>query len=160
MSERTPDPTSPAPPPHPEVPEWARRAEVNPSGWQEGAAALPRVAVVGPCAAGKSTLVAALRARGYDAQAIGQEHSGVAYLWRLGEPDLLVFLDVDLPTTSRRRAAVWPTDLYEIQHARLAGARQHADLYLDTSGLTAEEVAARAVTFLATRAAPGASDRG
>jgi hypothetical protein len=114
------------------------------------------VAVVGPCAAGKSTLVAALRDRGYDIQAVGQEHSGVPYLWRLGEPDLLLFLDVDLPTTSRRREGAWPPDLYATQQARLADARQHADLYLDTSPLTTREVAELAAEFLASRAIPPA----
>jgi nicotinamide riboside kinase len=134
------------------VPEWARRAEVSPSGWREGQVAEPRVAVVGPCAAGKSTLVAALRERGYDAQAVGQEHSGVPYLWRLGQPDLLIFLDVDIETTGRRRESVWPADLYETQQARLANAREHAALYLDTSALTAREVAERALAFLAASA--------
>lgn len=138
------------------IPSWARRAEVRPSGWLAGGAGLPRVAVVGPCAAGKSTLVAALRGRGYDAQAVGQEHSGVPYLWRLGEPDLLIFLDVDLPTTTARRARAWPPDLYAAQQARLADARAHADLYLDTSPLAAAEVAACAGDFLATYPPSGA----
>ena len=134
--------------PYPEVPEWARRVDVHPSGWREGTSGLPRVAVVGPCAAGKSTLVAALRGRGYDAHAVGQEHSGVPYLWLLGEPDVLIFLDVDLPTTSRRRETVWPDELYATQQARLANARQHADLYLDTSTLNAHDVAERVAGFL------------
>ncbi len=108
----------------------------------------PRVAVVGPCASGKSTLVAALREQGYDALAVGQEHSGVPFLWRLGEPDLVIFLDVDIPTSGQRRNSVWPTVLFETQQARLANARQHADLYLDTSPLTAHQVAENALTFL------------
>jgi thymidylate kinase len=93
-----------------------------------------------------------LRERGYDAQAVGQEHSGVPYLWRLGQPDLLIFLDVDIETTGRRRESVWPADLYETQQARLANAREHAALYLDTSALTAREVAERALAFLAASA--------
>ena len=136
-----------------DIPAWARRAEVRPSGWREGAASLPRVAVVGPCASGKSTLVAALRGRGYDAHAVGQEHSGVPYLWQLGEPDFLIFLDVDIPATSRRRGAVWPEDLYAAQQSRLDHARQHADCQLDTSALTAEEVVAAVLGFLAARMA-------
>jgi hypothetical protein len=151
MGERDPDQQS-------AIPSWARRAEVSPSGWRQGEAAAPRVAVVGPCAAGKSTLVAALREHGYDAHAVGQEHSGVPYLWCLGEPDLLIFLDVDIATTGRRRDSVWPADLYETQQTRLANARQHADLYLDTSPLTAREVAERAILFLDECPSPAASD--
>jgi hypothetical protein len=132
----------------PDIPSWARRAEVSPSGWRQGETEAPRVAVVGPCAAGKSTLVAALRELGYDALAVGQEHSGVPFLWRLEEPDLLIFLDVDIPTTGQRRNSVWPADLYETQQARLANARQYADLYLDTSPLTAHQVAENTLTFL------------
>ncbi|MBP9503378.1 MAG: hypothetical protein KBF17_14555, partial [Candidatus Promineofilum sp.] len=45
-------------------------------------APLLRVAVVGPCASGKSTLVAALRAAGYDARHPAQEHSFVKDMWR------------------------------------------------------------------------------
>ena len=142
------------------VPEWARRAAVHPSGWHQGGATRPRVAVVGPCAAGKTTLVAALHARGYDAHAVAQEHSGVPYLWQLGEPDLLIFLDVALAAIMRRREREWPRDLYAAQQARLANARQHADLYLDTSALSATEVAARASDFLAARPAPPTADRG
>lgn len=137
-------------------PAWARRAAVRPSGWHEGDEAGPRVTIVGPCAAGKTTLVARLREGGHEASAVAQEHSGVAYLWQLSEPDLLVFLDVDLPTTAARRRREWPQALYEEQHRRLAHARAHADLYLDSSGLRAEEVAARISAFIADQAAPDA----
>lgn len=123
-------------------PAWARRAPPKPSG--EG----PRVTIVGPCAAGKTTLVAHLRERGLDAHAVAQEHSGVSYLWQLADPDLLIFLDVDLATTAARRKREWPAALYETQHERLAHARQHAHLYLDSSALGAEEVAARVAAFV------------
>ena len=138
-------------------PAWARRAEVRPSGWQEGDAG-PRVTIVGPCASGKSTLVARLRERGYDAQAVAQEHSGVAYLWQLSEPDLLIFLDVDLPTTAARRKREWPASLYETQQGRLAHAREHAHLYLDSSGLMVDEVVATVARFVL--AQRGAAARG
>lgn len=128
-------------------PAWARRAPARSSG--EG----PRVTIVGPCASGKTTLVAHLRERGLDAHAVAQEHSGVSYLWQLADPDLLIFLDVDLPTTAARRQREWPAALYETQHERLAHARQHADLYLDSSALSAEEVAERVAAFVASRKA-------
>ncbi len=139
-------------------PAWARRAAVRPSGWDEGEESGPRMTIVGPCAAGKTTLVAHLRERGHDAQAVAQEHSGVAYLWQLSEPDLLIFLDVDLPTTAARRKREWPLALYEEQHRRLAHAREHADLYLDSSGLTAAEVAERIAAFVAQQVAPPPTD--
>ena len=149
----------PAAPQDSPIPAWARRAGVRPSGWQQGAAARPRVAIVGPCAAGKTTLVAALQQRGHDAHAVAQEHSGVPYLWQLSEPDLLIFLDVALAATAQRRENAWPHDLYAAQQARLANARQHADLYLDTSPLSADEVAARADNFLAACLAPPIAGR-
>ena len=53
------------------------------------------IGVVGPCAAGKTTLVAALREMGYNVRHIAQEHSYVPYMWqRLAKPDLLIYLDV------------------------------------------------------------------
>src|SRR5690349_19076866 len=133
----------------------ARRAEVGASGWQEGGGAGPRVTVVGPCAAGKTTLVARLRERGYDAHAVAQEHSGVAYLWQLSEPDLLIFLDVDLPTTVARRRREWPASLYATQQGRLAHAREHADFYLEGSMLTVDEVVARVAQFVEARQGEG-----
>jgi dienelactone hydrolase len=154
-TDQQPDATPAAP-----VPAWARRAEVRPSGWQRGEAARPRVAVVGPCASGKTTLVAALHERGYDAHAVAQEHSGVPYLWQLREPDVLIFLNVTIDATAERRDARWPPDLYATQQARLANARQHADLYLDTSPISAAEVAARASDFLATCLASPDEDGG
>lgn len=130
-------------------PAWARRAPASPSDVG------PRVTIVGPCAAGKTTLVAHLRERGLDAYAVAQEHSGVSYLWQLADPDLLIFLDVDLATTAARRKREWPAALYATQHERLAHARQHADLYLDSSALGAEEVAARVAAFVAERLGGG-----
>src|SRR5687768_4503941 len=41
-----------------------------------------QIIVVGVCSAGKSTLVRALRGRGYKVRACAQEHSGVPYLWQ------------------------------------------------------------------------------
>lgn len=135
-------------------PSWARRADVQPSGWRDGDGAGPRVTIVGPCAAGKTTTVARLRERGHDAHAVAQEHSGVSYLWQLSDPDLLVFLDVDLPTTAARRKREWPQSLYEEQQRRLAHARAHTDLYLDSSALTADEVAEAIGAFVAAQVAP------
>lgn len=112
-----------------------------------------RIAVVGHCAAGKSTLVGALRRAGYDAHAVAQEHSGITWLWRHSEPDVLFYLDVPLATVRARRGEEWPQTVYDAQEARLTDARAHADLVLDTSKESIAEVTAHAVTFLRERVA-------
>ena len=110
-----------------------------------------RVAVVGHCASGKSTLVTALRRHGYDANAVAQEHSGIPWLWRHSEPDVLIYLDVPLATVRARRGEEWPRTVYDAQEARLTEARSHADLILDTSVESASVVTARTVAFLRQR---------
>jgi chloramphenicol 3-O-phosphotransferase len=109
-----------------------------------------RVAVVGVCAAGKSTLVAVLRDAGFDARHVAQEHSYVPYMWqRIGRPDVLIYLDVDYETVHKRRPQLHyrPADWIE-QVRRLAHARQHCDLYLNTTQLAVAEVQARVLAFL------------
>lgn len=107
-----------------------------------------RIAVVGHCASGKSTLVGALRRSGYDAHAVAQEHSGIAHLWRHSEPDLLIYLDVPLAAVRARRGEEWPQAVYDAQEARLADARAHAHLILDTNRESIAEMTTHAVAFL------------
>ena len=100
-----------------------------------------RVAIVGPCAAGKSTLVKALREAGYEARHPAQEHSYVPDMWlRLVNPDVLIYLDVDYEVLLARRPNFGEREYLEREKARLAHARAHADLVVDTNGLTAEAV--------------------
>jgi nicotinamide riboside kinase len=101
-----------------------------------------RVAVVGPCASGKSTLVEALREAGYDARHPAQEHSYVPDMWRrLVDPDVLVYLDLSHAAYRERRPKDDAGPEYlEMQRERLAHARAHAEVVVDTSGLTAEAV--------------------
>ena len=107
------------------------------------------IGVVGPCAAGKSTLVDGLVRHGYRAQPIAQEHSYVADMWqRLTRPDVLVFLDASYPVTCQRRDLRWNESDYAEQQRRLNHARQHAQLVIDTSGLTIAEVLKRALAYL------------
>lgn len=108
-----------------------------------------RIAVVGVCAAGKSTLVAGLTPLGYDARACAQEHSYVPTMWqRLARPQALVYLHVSLPVAHRRRPHM--TDAYlERQIERLDHARAHAHIVIDTDPLTPREVLERAVDALA-----------
>lgn len=111
----------------------------------------PRVVVVGPCASGKTTLVAALRAHGYDASASAQEHSAVPRLWQRADPDVLIALVANITAVRERRNDSWPGWLHDLQEERLAGAQDAADLVIDTSNLGAGEVAERAVHFLTSR---------
>ncbi len=116
----------------------------------------PVIGVVGPCAAGKSTLIHNLASRGYHIKHIAQEHSYVPHMWqRLTNPDILIFLDVSFEESNRRRPMPWQESDYAEQQHRLRHAREHADFYLLTDGLTPDEVAARVLDFLA-KAMPAA----
>ena len=109
----------------------------------------PKVGVVGPCAAGKSTLVAGLEQHGYGGKHIAQEHSYVQDMWqRISNPDVLVYLDVSYPLTIQRRRLDWTEDEYLEEIRRLRHARQHADLYLHTDMFTAQEVLFEVLTLL------------
>ncbi|HEX5165738.1 MAG TPA: hypothetical protein VFV93_10105, partial [Thermomicrobiales bacterium] len=100
-----------------------------------------RVAVVGSCASGKSSVVARLREQGVEAWAVAQEHSAIAALWRHQQPDILVFLDTTLATVrARRDDDNWPAWIFTVQQERLANARANADLIVPTDDLTLDEV--------------------
>lgn len=115
-----------------------------------GPLSVVKIGVVGPCGAGKSTLVRALRKRNVDAHEIAQEHSGVPAMWqRITRPDCLVYLDVSREMAERRLEREFPPDWWEEMTARLAHARAHADLIVETDGLTPDEVAERVLEFLA-----------
>ena len=110
-----------------------------------------KVGLVGPCAAGKTTLVAGLKEHNYQAKHIAQEHSYVADMWqRLAKPDVLIYLDVSYAQSQKRRRMNWTPDEYHRQIGRLRHARQHADFYLDTDPLTPEEVKYQVLEFLKT----------
>jgi chloramphenicol 3-O-phosphotransferase len=109
-----------------------------------------RVAVVGPSAAGKSTLVKALREARVDARHVAQEHSYVPDMWqRISRPDVLVYLDMSDAAAQARRQGTWSEGRHAAEVERLSHARAHCDLYVDTSPLTPEEVRARVMDFLA-----------
>lgn len=110
----------------------------------------PRIVVVGPCAAGKTTLVSNLQPKGYNIRSCVQEHSFTPDLWRrFSKADVLVFLDAQLSTIGRRqRRSDWTQSRLDAQRGRLAHARAHCDFYLATDDLTREQVATRVVAFL------------
>ncbi len=108
----------------------------------------PKVAVVGPCASGKSTLVSRLLANGYDAHAIAQEHSAVHDLWKSRNPDLLIALDVSLEVVRQRRSPTWLEGVYERQHKRLKSAYASADVIIDTEEHDADAVYQQVVQMI------------
>lgn len=115
-----------------------------------GASGALRVAVVGPCVSGKSEVVAALQAAGYKARHVVQEHSYAPRMWEvISRPDVLVYLDVNYEAARERRPMItWGPERLEEQAGRLAHAREHCDLYVDTSPLSIEEVRERVLSFL------------
>lgn len=107
------------------------------------------IGVVGPCGAGKSSLVAGLKSAGYSPRHIAQEHSYVPDMWhRLTNPNILVYLDVSYENTIVRRRLDWTYSEYMEQIHRLQHARQHANLYIDTNSLTVDQVLQTVILFV------------
>ena len=96
----------------------------------------------GPGGSGKSTVVAGLRARGYRAFQVSQEHSGVPDLWRRRHPQsLLVYLEASNEVLRQRYSHLNLTDAYLAEERRrLQHARKHADCSLVTDDLTPDEI--------------------
>jgi cytidylate kinase len=108
-----------------------------------------KIGVVGPCSAGKSTLIGALTRQDIRAHHIAQEHSKVPDMWkRLDEPDVLIYLDVSYRVSMQRRPLNMSSDEFAEQVYRLQHAREHADLYIHTDELSPEEVFERVRGYL------------
>jgi len=108
-----------------------------------------RIAIVGVCASGKSTLAKGLCAKGYDARQCAQEHSYVPDMWRrLARPEILVYLDASLETVRSRRQIDYGQEYWEEQQRRLAHAREHCDIYIQTDSLNENEVLDRVLEAL------------
>jgi cytidylate kinase len=113
------------------------------------------IGVVGPCGAGKSSLVAGLKTSGYMVRHIAQEHSYVPDMWRrLTNPDILIYLDVTYENTIIRRKLDWTYQEYSEQLHRLRHARQYASLYIDTNHLALEDVILMVLSYIQTAQAP------
>jgi chloramphenicol 3-O-phosphotransferase len=107
------------------------------------------VGIVGPCSAGKSTLIEGLKGLGYTARHIAQEHSYVPDMWqRLVNPIALVYLDVSYDISMMRRQLNMNRAEFERQKNRLSHAYQNADLNIHTDALTPDEVLDLVVKFL------------
>jgi deoxyadenosine/deoxycytidine kinase len=111
-----------------------------------------RIVIVGPCAAGKTTLATNLANQGYDAHDCAQEHSHVQTMWqRIARPDLLLYLDVSLPTIRTRLGVDWEQAYLDEMNRRLANARSHAHFFLNTDPLSREQVLAAVLEFMRAR---------
>ena len=109
----------------------------------------PLIGVVGPCGSGKSTLIAGLEKYGYPCRHIAQEHSYVPAMWQIiSRPELLIYLGASFPVSTERRRLEWQEKDYQEQLRRLAHARQHAHLFIDTDHLTPDQVLQAALDFL------------
>lgn len=107
------------------------------------------IGVVGPCSAGKSTLIAGLNQYGYLARHIAQEHSYVPDMWRrLANPRLLVFLDVSYRVSMQRRQLDLTESDFDEQNKRLSHARTNTDLYIHTDDLTPKVVLRQVIEFI------------
>ena len=107
------------------------------------------IGIVGPCTSGKSTLIANLRGvSGIELRHIAQEHSYVQAMWeRISHPRLLIFLDVSYPVSLERKNLTWTFAEYQEQQRRLTHARERADFYLLTDGLTPQQVVEKVQDF-------------
>jgi ABC-type cobalamin/Fe3+-siderophores transport system ATPase subunit len=107
------------------------------------------IGVVGPCGSGKSTLIAGLERAGFACRHIAQEHSYVPYMWqRITHPDVLIFLEASFSVCTARRKLSWTLADFKEQERRLAHARQHADLVIETNSLTVDQVLSAVLSFL------------
>ena len=109
----------------------------------------PLIGVVGPCGAGKSTLIAGLERHGYRCRHIAQEHSYVQAMWQIiSKPDILIYLGASFPVSTKRRKLDWQQKDYDEQIRRLTHARKHAHLLVNTDDLTPDQVLRAALDFL------------
>lgn len=105
--------------------------------------------IVGPCSAGKTTLISKLQEFGYHCRHIAQEHSFVPDMWQqIVDPAALIYLDVSYEESMRRRPLDLSLTEFNDQKDRLAHAFQHADLRIFTDELTPEQVLNQVIDFL------------
>ncbi len=107
------------------------------------------IAVVGPCASGKSTLVSGLIEHGYKAKHVAQEHSFVPDMWkRMADPDVLIYLQVSYDVSNQRSGSTLKESIFRKQEKRLEHAREHADLVINTETLVPEQILQQVLEYL------------
>lgn len=93
--------------------------------------------------------MASLEKHGYRCRHIAQEHSYVKQMWQvITKPDILIFLDCSFQNSTTRRKLNWVPADHEEQMRRLAHARSHADIIIDTNILDSDKVLAQALHYL------------
>ena len=108
-----------------------------------------KIAVVGVCASGKSTLVKALRQFGIVAVDVAQEHSLVPFMWeKITRPNVLLYLEASKETVRARWPYKGDVDFWEEQVRRLQHARAHADCIINVDDLTPQQTLALALRQL------------
>jgi thymidylate kinase len=107
------------------------------------------IGIVGPCSAGKTTLIENLSKHGYITKHIAQEHSYVKDMWKLiSNPDILIYLDVSYEQSMQRKPLNMSPQEFTEQIHRLEDARNHADYYVDTDSISSQEVFDHVMTYL------------
>ena len=107
------------------------------------------IGVVGPCAAGKTSLVNRLLDNNINAKHIAQEHSYVPRMWKkITNPDLLIYLDVSFEISMKRKKLNWSSEEFHEQLKRLDDAHNHADLIIHTDTLSPDEVFCIVIEFI------------
>lgn len=90
-----------------------------------------------------------LEQRGYTCRHIAQEHSYVQAMWQIiTKPDALIYLNSSFDTSTSRRKLDWLEKDYNEQLRRLAHAREHASLIIETDSLTIDAVLQKALDYL------------
>jgi hypothetical protein len=70
-------------------------------------------------------------------------------MWQIiSKPDLLIYLGASFPVSTARRLLDWKERDYQEQLRRLAHARAHARLFIDTDSLNPDQVLQKALDFL------------
>src|SRR3990172_7503772 len=109
----------------------------------------PLIGIVGPCGAGKSSLLKGLQERGFQCRHIAQEHSYVPAMWQIiTKPDYLIYLHASFETCTKRRKLNWMKKDYDEQLRRLDHSRSHANLVIETDQLSVQEVLVTVLAFL------------
>lgn len=105
------------------------------------------IVVVGPCAAGKTTLVQRLVDAGVPARAIAQEHSVVPTLFLRYPGAGLIYLTADWTVLRRRRPRSGGRAQYAEEMRVLQAARAAAALVVHTDSRTPDAVAALVLSW-------------
>jgi len=73
----------------------------------------------------------------------------VQAMWQIiTKPDILIFLNASFPVSTIRRQLNWQKKDHDEQMRRLAHARDHANIFLDTDDLTPEQVLQKVLNYL------------